>query len=1182
MYSRLRNRKRQKQSLSEKLDIGGGKYVHNVQFASVSESSNSHYVGSSFGSTHEPGSSWSDNFPPNMGRYVSKIQIPSIFGSRLDESDSNVSSKTSPAKSHSNLSEVDMENNHDNEVINVSATSKVSSIELAESSSKSGNHEEITHNKTRDETLTLHSVQPSTTIVDLTTDGTSSNEHVRIPENEPSRSPSAFSKSENTPKRQNLSSIDKHNLILSGRSETQNYGPVKLNFKELHEEYLRNWYKNHPPEEMRPMTLMEFIWTHCDGSDNRLGVDYGSDRSCDKKLKEIGKNSENQKPIRQVLAELDAKYEIEKQLKDSRIDSLLDTYDDNSFKSALSNQSLVDFFDPSQNNVGNVSPIVVDDASLSSSANSLKSTNSLLEGKSSSNEVATETNSQPATSANYAATHLVSKSYQLYIPDGFTELYHSSLSDEAKIGKLKQFEHYLTDSLLDEMGHYYPKSDNVKKDSLTNDISMDKLAFSSNFEKMFPKNRVFVNYLQLREAITEFMKHWNLLCKSSGKSFRCHYSHTPAKKKTITCDLVLNQDDTTNLKQSGNRQSTSSLVQCPFLVRWSPVDRKVPYRHDIFYKVKISTIVSLEHTCLMSHMSFRHALKTTSGHKKIDLNQMNTAVTILKMNPSMPAQMLRPLLKASLPSHTNLTAKFVDNFRKRVAIHHAKYPNQELLSLAECQALSKESNLSGSDYIGMNDPLVRTNLNTMYGKVMQTDNKVWSALLFLRKCKESISGFDFRILRSSAGNPTAILYMTSRMRYNLIRYGNIMFIDGQKRKYNKLNWPYIGPVIKNSDNRIGVTCEAIVTSEDIDTYTWIMKSMMSIEPRWSVNKLQILYADGLVTTKLLDNLGISDSCVLHGDYYHLFKENWPKPENFGSTLFRLVKPYLQKMVFSKTKLEWDNAFLAASEKLAAHPLKLELLQGIYTNPNYYAGYVTRGIVGNLSLNGTAPAEQNHASIVAHNGMTMLGSICDHIKALCERQQMLCNKENDLETDYLVRCNHYRPELEGEFGYEETIARKALSQVPHQNFFVKQLKSSQLLQKEYVIESSSHHVWPIGVSFDDNDENHITINDGDRCPCWRRVDYNIQCKHELCIEPKFISNKWGSRWLNRREFNRLYPNLSTFDSNQEIIDVATEVDNQVNVLENTSRTVNENNTGDNDSLDEVVCLGSTDNNVSQVS
>ena len=121
-----------------------------------------------------------------------------------------------------------------------------------------------------------------------------------------------------------------------------------------------------------------------------------------------------------------------------------------------------------------------------------------------------------------------------------------------------------------------------------------------------------------------------------------------------------------------------------------------------------------------------------------------------------------------------------------------------------------------------------------------------------------------------------------------------MFIDGQKRKYKQLNWPCIGPVIKNSDNQ-RVTCEAIVTTEDIDTYTWIFKSMMSIEPRWSVSKLQI-YADGLVSQKLLDNLGIRETCILHGDFYHLYKENWPKPENFGTVVYKILKPYVFKML----------------------------------------------------------------------------------------------------------------------------------------------------------------------------------------------------------------------------------------------------------------------------------------------
>ena len=117
----------------------------------------------------------------------------------------------------------------------------------------------------------------------------------------------------------------------------------------------------------------------------------------------------------------------------------------------------------------------------------------------------------------------------------------------------------------------------------------------------------------------------------------------------------------------------------------------------------------------------------------------------------------------------------------------------------------------------------------MYFKIIQSDCNTWSALKLLRECKSTVHGFDYRIAYSNEGRPTALLYMTSRMRYNLIRYGNIFFIDGQKRRFNTLSWPYIGPVVKNSENRNVVTCEAIVTSEDIDTYTWVFKSMADIE-----------------------------------------------------------------------------------------------------------------------------------------------------------------------------------------------------------------------------------------------------------------------------------------------------------------------------------------------------------------
>ena len=149
-------------------------------------------------------------------------------------------------------------------------------------------------------------------------------------------------------------------------------------------------------------------------------------------------------------------------------------------------------------------------------------------------------------------------------------------------------------------------------------------------------------------------------------------------------------------------------------MRFVMVDFKKPTRHGIFYRAKITAIDSVEHTCMMSNISYKHACKTSTGHPKINLNAMNTAVTILKMNPNLPAQMLRPILKDSLPCSTNLDGKFIDNFRRRVAIHLAKNPNHIMVSMDECKSLSTGKDLSKYDYVGMNDPTVRANLNDMY------------------------------------------------------------------------------------------------------------------------------------------------------------------------------------------------------------------------------------------------------------------------------------------------------------------------------------------------------------------------------------------------------------------------------------------------------------------------------------
>ena len=85
--------------------------------------------------------------------------------------------------------------------------------------------------------------------------------------------------------------------------------------------------------------------------------------------------------------------------------------------------------------------------------------------------------------------------------------------------------------------------------------------------------------------------------------------------------------------------------------------------------VLISNIVSLEHKCMMNVTSYRIAYKSSKIQTKIDVNMLSTIIEHLKVNPSLPAQQLQPLLQNALPVHTVLDSKFIGNFRIRVFLH---------------------------------------------------------------------------------------------------------------------------------------------------------------------------------------------------------------------------------------------------------------------------------------------------------------------------------------------------------------------------------------------------------------------------------------------------------------------------------------------------------------------------------
>ena len=74
--------------------------------------------------------------------------------------------------------------------------------------------------------------------------------------------------------------------------------------------------------------------------------------------------------------------------------------------------------------------------------------------------------------------------------------------------------------------------------------------------------------------------------------------------------------------------------------------------------------------------------------------------------------------------------------------------------------------------------------------------------------------------------------MTNEMRQDLIRFGDVIFLDSQKRQYNVANWPYIAPVVKDENMKTRVASESVCCEESHNLYHWVLTVMSEMEPRF--------------------------------------------------------------------------------------------------------------------------------------------------------------------------------------------------------------------------------------------------------------------------------------------------------------------------------------------------------------
>ena len=319
--------------------------------------------------------------------------------------------------------------------------------------------------------------------------------------------------------------------------------------------------------------------------------------------------------------------------------------------------------------------------------------------------------------------------------------------------------------------------------------------------------------------------------------------------------------------------------------------------------------------------------------------------------------------------------------------------DETIVTGTDAKLLTSKDSASSDEMSVTNNSLIRSNLLSDLRNVMQSGSTAWHALGFFKKMKSLEPGLSYRLRVDDEGLPDAIMWMSPQMKTNLIRYGEILFLDAQKRDDNHFGWPYVGVTIKDGTNQIGVCCESIVTSEALDVYEWVIRTMCEIFPQFSLSNIKLIFGDQFLKDSLIEKLGITNTVTLRCDYWHLNTKVWPSNTCFGTTTMKKIGHYLDGMLKCYTKAQWDLLYNKALRAIDDDPNKVDKLIEIGHNETYYAGYYLRDIAGNMNLMGSTPAEQYHASITFHLGKGASWSLAEQIVQLFKRQQFDVKKKN---------------------------------------------------------------------------------------------------------------------------------------------------------------------------------------------
>jgi hypothetical protein len=483
-------------------------------------------------------------------------------------------------------------------------------------------------------------------------------------------------------------------------------------------------------------------------------------------------------------------------------------------------------------------------------------------------------------------------------------------------------------------------------------------------------------------------------------------------------------------------------------------------------------------------------------------------ITLLNTTAWVPANVLRGLLKPLLPIGTAITAQDLVNFRLWAKANTRRLQGGgHNIALTRSQLGSilagKATHHLASNHLSSMSALTQCGeiLSGIVADTLKYDGGTWQVERYLSKLKMADATFDYRISYDDDGHATGIVWQTGAMRAAFNNYGQALFLDAMKRQLNNLDWPYIATALIDGWKKVCIGSEAIICGELENAYVWIVQCTVQMADGRRMDEIHSIFGDCFVQPTLLEKLGITTTCKLFWDHFHLLQQVWPEyfgKENFHSNL----KSGLETMCHANSVQDFDAGLLLAQDAVRTDPTLFDYLEKFGKKREMFANYCVANSQWTLGRRGSSHAEQNHWSVQSFLGPVCYEDPCQELKNLLERHAHLCSKRNVEIAKYKMQC--VAADITGNMGSEDLSAKQSLSSWGYELW-----KKESALSKNYEYSSSDGFCLVWNKS---HPEKKRTLLSGERCNCASRIGFHIQCRHEIKIKGGVYDfSLFAARW-----------------------------------------------------------------------